>query len=149
MPAPFHADPMVIATIAGHERVVAYLGHWPTFHDMEVITLSLERVPVRVVTTADLRATFAISDLGKAPDDPERKQALLELMFESVDAVEIKGWAHQNAILGMSLAKTGDAASPIGVTWGGCGHDVSFRCGRIAVLSLREINPFRESLRDS
>ena len=148
MTADFHSDPMVITSIFGHERVVSHLGHWPTFHDMEVVTLSLERVPVRLVDTSDLRATFFIFDLSKAPDDPERKQALLELLFESVVAVEVKGWATQNPILGMSLTRLVGPTGEIAVEWGGCEHNVSFQCAGIAVVSLRELNPFRESLHE-
>ena len=144
----FHADPTLVASISGHDRVVAHLGHWPTFHDMEVVTLSLERVPVRVVTTSDLRATFSIFDLNKTPDDPERKQALLEMIFESVAYVEIQGWANQNPILGMSLTRLVDPLIPIAVAWGGCSHEVSFRCASISVVSLRELNPFRQSLHE-
>lgn len=148
MTVAYQADPALVTSISGHDRVVAYLGHWPTFHDMEVVTLSLERVPVRVVTTSDLRATFSIFDLNKAPDDPERKQALLELIFEGVADVEVRGWANQNPILGMSLTRPVDRFSPIAVAWGGCGHDVNFRCASISVVSLRELNPFRQSLHE-
>ena len=65
----------VLAAISGRELLIQHLGYWPTFHDFEVIDIKLERAPWLTTATCDLLATFFIYDLGKAPDDPERKQA--------------------------------------------------------------------------
>jgi hypothetical protein len=137
-----------LAFISGRELLIEHLGHWPTFHDFEVLSISLERAVVSA-DTRDLRATFFVFDLHKSPDDPERKQGTAEFLFKSIDALRIDGFSHQNPILGLSIVP----AEPFGeerrfhVQWGGTGmdHDVSFTCGRIAVLRVVDLNPFRKS----
>jgi hypothetical protein len=140
--------PEVLERISGRELLIEHLGHWPTFHDFEVVSLTLERAVVPAATH-DLRATFFVFDLGKSPEDPERKQGTAEFLFESVDQVRIDGFNHQNPILGLSIAP----AEPLGegrrfhVQWGGTcmQHDVSFTCGRIAVVRVVDLNPFRKA----
>jgi hypothetical protein len=91
---------------------------------------------------------FFVFDLGKSPDDAERKQGTAEFLFEDVDEVQINGFNHQNPIMGLSIAP----AEPLGevrrfrVQWGGTcmQHDVSFTCGRIAVVRVVDLNPFRK-----
>jgi hypothetical protein len=140
--------PETLELIVGGELLIQHLGHWPTFHDFEVVSLTLERAVVSA-TTHDLRVTFFVFDLGKSPDDPERKQGTAEFLFESVDQVRIDGFNHQNPIMGLSVA----SAEPLGeerrfhVQWGGTcmQHDVSFTCGRIAVVRVIDLNPFRKT----
>ena len=92
-------SPEVLASISGHELLSQHLGHWPTFHDFEVLSLVLERAVVSAVA-CDLRVTFLVFDLSKAPGDPERKQTSAEFLFESIDSLHIDGFNHQNPIMG-------------------------------------------------
>ena len=149
MPSPEHTfqepiSPEALAAISGRELLIQHLGHWPTFHDFEVIALTLERA---VVSAAyhDLRATFFVFDLNKSTDDPERKQGTAEILFESIEALHIDGFNYQNPILGVSILPS----EPLGfrVAWGSTcmHHDVSFTCGRIAVLRVVDLNPFRKA----
>ncbi len=139
--------PEILALISGRELLIQHLGHWPTFHDFEVLSLTLERALVSA-TVHDLRAVFLVFDLHKAPDDPERRQGSAEFLFENVDDLEIKGFDYQNPILGLCIG----ASEPLGderrfrVEWGGTcmQHDVSLSCGRISVLRVLDLNPFRK-----
>jgi hypothetical protein len=139
--------PETLELIRGRELLIEHLGHWPTFHDFEVVSLTLERAVVSAVTH-DLRATFLVFDLRKSPDDPERKQGTAEFLFESVDQVRIDGFNHQNPVIGLSITPTGPLGEQprFAVQWGGTcmQHDVSFTCGRIAVLRVVDLNPFRK-----
>jgi len=140
--------PETLELISGRELLVQHLGHWPTFHDFEVVSLTLERAIVSAATH-DLRATFLVFDLSKSPADPERKQGTAEFLFESVDQVRIDGFNHQNPIMGLLITPV----EPLGeerrfhVQWGGTcmQHDVSFTCGRIAVVRVVDLNPFRKA----
>src|SRR5580698_6458660 len=88
-------SPEVLAQIAGRDLLTQQLGHWPTFHDFEVLSLTLERAVVSA-TARDLRTTFFVFDLQKAPSDPRRKQGSVEFLFEDIDALHIDGFNHQN-----------------------------------------------------
>ena len=95
-------SPETLALISGRELLIQHLGHWPTFDDFEVLSITLERALV-TATVHDLRTTFLVFDLHKAPDDPERKQGLAEFLFESVNDLHIDGFNHQNPITGMGI----------------------------------------------
>ena len=135
-------SPEALASISGRELLIEHLGHWPTFHDFEVLSLALERAVVSAAA-CDLRVTFLVFDLSKAPDDPDRRQASAEFLFEGIDALHIDGFNHQNPIIGLSIVPTDERR--FRVEWGGTcmQHDVSFTCGRVAVLRVVDLNPFR------
>lgn len=141
-------SPAVLSSIFGRELLVQHLGYWPTFHDFEVLSLTLERTVVEA-TAQDLRATFLVFDAERSPDDPERRQGTVEFLFEGLAALRIEGFNHQNPILGLSIVFEGPSAGPqrFRVQWGGTSmqHDVSFTCGRIAVLRVVDLNPFRKA----
>jgi hypothetical protein len=141
--------PDILATIAGRELLIHHLGHWTTFHDFEVLSITLER-PLVTSITHDLRATFLIFDLSKSPDSPERKQGTVEILFEYIDNLQIEGFNHQNPIMGLSITPAKDPSSGLQIVWMGTGpgwkNDVSFTCGRITVLRVIDLNPFRKSL---
>ncbi len=141
-------SPETLASIAGRELLVRHLGHWPTFEDIEVVSIVLERAVVSAIAH-DLRASFIVFDLDKRPDDPERKQGLADLLFESVDDLKITGFNYQNPIMGMSIRSAKSDVSKFLVSWGGTcmQHDVSFACRRISVLRVVDLNPFRKALR--
>jgi len=138
----------VLPLIAGRELLIAHLGHWPTFHDFEVLSVTLERASWDLTCTRDLRAIFFVFDLQKPPGDAQRREGSAEILFESVDAVEISGWNHQNPIMGLSItASSSDAQSrQLHVSWGGTcmPHEVSFTCRLVSVLRVIDLNPFRK-----
>jgi len=143
-------SPATLALISGRELLIQHLGHWPTFHDFEVLSITLER-PIVSTVANDLRATFFVFDLQKAPSDPERKQGMAELLFESVDSLHIDGFNYQNPIIGLSIISAKPLAEEphrFRVEWGGTcmHHEVSFTCWRISVLRVLDLNPFRKTL---
>ena len=123
---------------------IEYLGHWPTFHDFEVLSLHLERAVVSAAA-CDLRATFLVFDPSKAPDDPERRQASAEFLFESIDALDIDGFNHHNPTIGLSIVPCDERG--FRVAWGGTcmEHEVSFTCAGVSVLRVVDLNPFRKA----
>jgi hypothetical protein len=142
-------SPETLALIPGRELLIQHLGHWPTFHDFEVLSLLLERALVSAAVN-DLRAVFLVFDLHKAPDDPERKQGSAELLFENVADLQINGFNHQNPIMGLCIEGPEPSANErrFRVEWGGTcmQHEVSFSCDRISVLRVVDLNPFRKAL---
>jgi hypothetical protein len=114
---------------------------------MEVVRLSFDRGERHPSIYNDLAATFFIYDLAKTPSDPERKQALLDLLFTGLAGFKMSGWSAENPILGLSLQvipDPGPSDSRLRVAWRGCGHEVEFSCESVSVVRLRELNPFRK-----
>jgi hypothetical protein len=139
--------PDILASIAGRELLIHHLGHWPTFHDFEVLSVTLER-PVIIGAPPDLRATFFIFDLSQAPDSPGRKQGTAEILFEGIDNLRLEGFNHQNPIMGLSITPSEDPSRGYQVTWIGPAwkNDASFICEGITVLRVIDLNPFQKSL---
>ncbi len=144
-------SPETLALISGRELFIEHLGYWPTFHDFEVLSITLDRAVVSA-TIVDLRAIFLIFDTNKTPTDRDRKQGTAEFLFESLDELRIDGFNHQNPIMALSIT----LAEPFGkerrfrVAWGGTclRHEVSFTCSRITVLRVVDLNPFRRESRE-
>jgi hypothetical protein len=84
-------SPEVLALISERELLVQHVGYWPKFEDFEVLSITLER-PVLSATAHDLRATFLVFDLNKAPGDPERRQGSAELLFEDIERITHRGF---------------------------------------------------------
>jgi hypothetical protein len=138
-----------LQAVRGAELVTEYFGVWPAFHDFEVISIHVERAPWLMAATSDLRVTFYGFDILKAVEDPERKQVMIEMLFQGVDALKIDGFNHQNPIIGLciqSLELPGNGRWS--VSWGGTGirHEVSFLCHEMAVVRVTPLNPFRRSI---
>ncbi len=132
----------VMARVRNADLLTQHLGRWPTFHDFEVISISLERAPYRDCTACDLRAEFYVYDLAT-----DERPALAELLFHDVEDVKIDGFNYQNPImgLGMRLVRQKGRRSPtIAVEWGGTlmRHDASFLCDRITVVRVMDLDPF-------
>lgn len=142
-----------VQAIRGSEILINYFGSWPEFHDFEVITITLERAPWLTAATSDLRAVFYGFDVSKSPEDPERKQSLIEMLFQGVDQLRIDGFNHQNPIIGISIQTLPDQSNfgRWSVNWGGTGihHEVSFLCQEISVIRITPLNPFNISIPNS
>src|SRR5439155_15485046 len=94
----------VIALIAGRDLLIEHLGYWPDFEDFEVFSIVLERAAWDLTATNDLRATFFVFDIRKRTGDPDRREGTAEILFESIDLLEISGFNHQNPIMGLSVS---------------------------------------------
>ena len=142
MQAPeFDSDPAAIALVRGREMLTDHYGGWPSFHDGEVIRLTLERAPMEDTATSNVRSVFSVFDPLKSKSDPDRKQAHTEFLFGGVQDFTCLNWNHQNPICGMSITLAPHGGFEI--YWGGCGHEVRFHASSAAVLDLVDLNPFR------
>jgi len=90
--------------IAGTEKLAAILGEWPSFHDAEVISFSLERgLPFRKgYTSARLvvnirRFALEYSD-SIHYEQALKRNVLVKFAFSGICEMEIAEWNHQNVI---------------------------------------------------
>ena len=146
-------DSCVRARIKGAELVESQIGHWPDFHDFEVISIALDRSPCLDGIACDLRAVFYIFDIRQAPSSPERRPAHAEILFHDIDELRINGFNYQNPILGAKFNLVFCERlrrDRILVEWGRTAlpHDVQFRCDSITVVRIIDLDPFRRGLRD-
>ena len=83
--------------IAGAATVVEVLGHWPSFHDAEIVRLHLERdgvstISIRLATQQGVKGspvvTFTmdrISDLTLDGEDINRQNVIFDLAIEETE----------------------------------------------------------------
>lgn len=146
-------SPELIALIDRADLLLDQFGGWPTFEDAEVLALVLERGNhAETLASGDwssrvgpsVVATFYLFDSRFGRADARRHQSRVRIRFEGVQEFELRGFNHQNPILGMGLGVR-DPGRQLGklfsVTWGGAilEHHVSFSCCRIEVVS---VDPF-------
>jgi hypothetical protein len=91
--------------IDGHERVIAHFGLWPSFHDAEVIKLSLDRSESQSEPTLDLHLRGWVMTSEVTPEGYYKLQgdALFHFRFEGIDELHVAGFNGQNVISSLNL----------------------------------------------
>nr|WP_295383162.1 Imm50 family immunity protein [Pseudoxanthomonas sp.] len=124
--------------IHNSEAVTSVFGYWPNFHDAEVVELSLMRAgessafPSARVKIHAFRVTSEIDDRGRYVTTDH---SLVTMLFERVEALELDGFNHQNAINRLRIeAIDGDR---LAVNFEAAyGLDCAFQCRSASVLSV-------------
>ena len=136
-----------MAEIIGAERVTSVFGHWPSFHDAEVVRFSLDRTGRGTAAeecprvTADIYAFEMTSEVGPDGTYVLRNESLVSLEFREVVDLMIEDFNCQNALFGLRVVDVGerqlervrfevhfDAAYGMGA---------SFACGAVEVLDVQ------------
>ena len=78
--------------ITGLDAIRSKFGHWPDFHDAEVLRLFLDR------TGPSLRMDL----LMPAKAEPGQPRYRVDLVFESIDAQEFSDFNHQNVLFSLT-----------------------------------------------
>ena len=91
------------ATIRGSEQLVALFGGWPSFHDAEIVRLTLDRNMVGDAAagptlTLDVYAFQAGPDVAPNGQYELRNEVLVSFRFLEIDQLELTGFNQQNAI---------------------------------------------------
>lgn len=132
----------LINRIQSHEKVVEYLGSWPSFHDFEVASMFLDRGEVINGDAPFLEIEFFGFRGDVAPDEPDRKSCNLKIRFEDIEDISLTGFNHQNAILGMQVSSRSSDRHGFSVTIRQVfGVGCEFECERIKVISIVPWNP--------
>jgi hypothetical protein len=95
--------------VPGAEDLVAWFGYWPTFHDAEVLSISLDRVKGCLVSIHAFERTAEVDDRGHYV---LAKHATVVFHMEGFPADEsgitntrIEGFNHQNVLWGLVVNK--------------------------------------------
>jgi hypothetical protein len=141
--------------IAGAEQVVPVFGYWPSFHDVEVLWLRLDRRAhgdgCYGPTLEALVHVFEItSEVGADGCYVLRHHVLVHLRFRDVVELRLDGFNHQNALMGLTLTDLRDRQLEH-VLWevrfdSAYGLDASFQCYDVEVVSVVPCRKGREPI---
>jgi len=121
-------------------KVTARFGDWPHFHDMEVVSIFLDR---RAPTGPIVEFTvFAWSYTGRLAPEGHFEQQLHSLILFRCDRVaanNLEGFNHQNVLDGLNFAADGDSVRISFPSIYGVGGFID--CARVRVLDVKVATP--------
>jgi hypothetical protein len=101
---------MAIQKIVGYQQVIDLYGHWPSFHDAEVISLKLNRNSDSEFDGPTIQFeihTFTMT--GETDESGHFKcinHAVIEVKLDGVESSNIEGFNHQNAMDALSIEES-------------------------------------------
>ena len=125
--------------ILGADRVVERFGHWPSFHDAEVVRLSFDRRgdngPTAEMLVHAWLMTDKVNDRGYYVLE---KHTLVRFVFERVMCCEIADFNEQNVLFGLQITnETVDGDPGFRVTLDSSyGLAGSLVCGRVVIADV-------------
>ena len=135
--------------IVGSEQLVDLLGHWPSFHDAEIISVSAQRVLPVAVGGASLSLVVHVRKYetrGEGTAEFEQvlvKSVLAHFLCTGVTDLELSEFNHQNVINSLSVHKEPSlegASSTLVLTiesiWGIGG---AIRCAMVELSTVQEL----------
>ena len=93
---------LVASTIPGAEQLITWFGCWPTFHDAEILELSLKREGKSCLRVHAWRATSELDSAGYFATD---HHAVISFWFEGVCDLGLEDFSVQNVISGLACGK--------------------------------------------
>jgi len=139
---------LVAGNIVGTEKVQAALGHWPTFHDAEVISFSAERaLPFKSGHTVarlavHIRYYETVGEGTAQYAQVLRKSVLVRFVFNGACEFELSDFNHQNVINAISVTRVEEnEATPLLVDiesiWGFGG---TLKCSSASIETVEVLN---------
>ncbi len=114
-----YSEEQITKEVAGAADVVKWFGRWPSFHDGEVVSLSLNR---EVASVLKVHAFNTSSELTKSGHYKTGKHALVVFYLTNILAMDIADFNSQNVISALVLSKTEDGfLIELGCCYGLCG----------------------------
>jgi hypothetical protein len=92
-------------SIPGAEQLVAWFGSWPSFHDAEIVELSLRREDKSWLRLDASRMTNQVDSAGSFVTD---RRALISFWFEGVTDLELADFSAQNVIAALTCEENGN-----------------------------------------
>ncbi len=129
--------PQIPAAIGNADEVISRFGHWPSFHDAEVIRLELARTGVPTLTLE----VYAFARLSETDEKGYYKLAnrcLVTFLCKGLVDLTLEGFNHQNVVSGLSFSHVQDG---IELLIGPC-HGLSGRivCKEVEVSRLQPLD---------
>ena len=133
--------------ISGSKKVIEALGYWPSFHDAEVVSFSVERaLPFKADCTLARLAVHIQQYEAVGEGTPQYelvlcKSIVLRFLFQGICALKSSDFNHQNVIdsISVSPVTTEDRvllAVVVESIWGfGC----SLRCSSVEIEAIEAL----------
>lgn len=96
---------MNYSDVTGGDELLAWFGGVPTFHDAEIISLSLNRTGASELRIHGWVMTDEVDPNGYFVLD---KHAIVAFTFTDIMDLQLDGFSHQNVILGLVLKRATD-----------------------------------------
>ena len=130
--------------ITDFDKVVAYFGIWPSFHDGEVQRLVFDRVTRSAAGISIPTIELTLRGWVMSPDVWKvAAEATIQILFDDVFDVELEGFNNQNVITAMNLATLNGADGTVESLHVELEHCFQFSCSfkarRAKVLSVQPV----------
>jgi hypothetical protein len=93
--------------IVGWDLVTDWFGYSPNFHDAEVISISLNRLPVSATIQIYAWRTSS-SEVDENGNYKTDRHATVILHLEGIRSLSLEDWNHQNVLNSISVHSQGD-----------------------------------------
>lgn len=94
--------PKELKTIAGAQELHDWFGHWPSFHDAEIMRLHLNRHGASTLLIHTWETTDKVDDKGFYVLD---KHVVVEFVLEDILGLNLSGFSVQNVIFELGIEK--------------------------------------------
>jgi hypothetical protein len=88
--------------VPGGPELIKWFGDAPSFHDAEILELSLNRSGTSTLRIHTWRTTGAVNEKGHFVTD---KDAIVTFKFQEISALQLDGFSSQNVIFGLHLRR--------------------------------------------
>jgi hypothetical protein len=128
----------VASLVSGASLITEIFGFWPSFHDAEVLEVTLQRGAADHAgpsLSAKIHVFEMTADVGSSGHFVCRNHMIVEFRFSEIENLEMEGFNHQNAIDRL-IIKSDAAQLRRCVTFNSAyGLGADFTCSSVEVLS--------------
>lgn len=125
-------------TIVDAAKLEAVFGQWPSFHDAEVLRVSLDRSgPVGPALEAVIHVFETTKDVDAEGFLVRRHHTQVTLRFDGIAALRLEGFNGQNVIARLEMTK--DPAGLHVTMSSSYGVEADFKCAKATIV---DVGPF-------
>jgi Immunity protein 50 len=92
-----------IDEVAGSGALIGWFGRWPSFHDAEILSVSLNRSRSSCVR---IHAWEMSKEVDAEGYFIPRKHVVVSFLLDGLTDLELNGFSSQNVILGLSVQRS-------------------------------------------
>ena len=135
--------------VEGSQKVEEIFGEWPSFHDAEVVDMTLDREANGAVRGPTIRFTVHAFQMTDEVDSRGyyvlRNHVLVRFALYSAEVLHLEGFNLQNVLFGLHFSTPAEPAAPDLVVQvdleSSYGVGASFQCARAEVVSVEPYEP--------
>jgi hypothetical protein len=94
--------PIELKAVDGAEKLYAWFGYWPSFHDAEVVEMHLSRSSSSSLAVHTWEMT---SEVDKQGYYALTKHIVVEFVLKGISSLDLSGFNHQNVLSDLGLEK--------------------------------------------